>query len=893
LKAPGFLTSLAGLLLAARSLAQTNSPTSPAELEGTVHETVAVPVNQLLSPAGAQIDLPEARPQVIAASPDGRLVAVGGRHELVLIDPANDRIVQAVALPADRLKIEKAGETNPVSPYILTPDPGAQASYSGLVFSPDGRRIYLSNVHGDIKVFGVNDDRRVKALHSLSLPSTGSSEHKTEIPAGLAVSPDGKRLYVAGNLSNRLIEMDTATGKVLRTFSVGSVPYDVVLCGSKIYVSNWGGRRPDAQSTVGPAGRGTTVRVDPVRFITSEGSVSVINLQSGKLGKEILAGIHSCGMALSPDKHYLAVANSGADTVSVIDTQADEVIETISLRWQPKDLFGASPNALVFDKTGENLYVCNGTQNAVAAVQFQPGKSQLIGLIPTGWYPGAIAFDARHGKLCVANIKGLGSGKRFKPGERIELNSHQYRGTISIIPAPGKSKLAVFTKTVLQNYGHAAMEAAMLPPRPDVPARPVPERVGEPSLINHVIYIIKENRTYDQVLGDMKEGNGDARLCIFGEKITPNQHKLCREFVLLDNTRCSGVVSADGHQWTDSAFANDYIEKSFAGFVRSYPFYGDDAMAYSPAGFIWDHALAHGRTVRDYGEFTLDSVTWKDPKKRGPPGFLDVYRDFTQQTGLILARSKPSVASLRGHICTNTVGFRLNVPDVFRARQFINELKEFELRDGGRHFPNLIIMLLPSDHTNGTKPGSATPAAKVADNDLALGQIVEAISHSIFWTNTCIFAIEDDPQAGFDHVSSYRTTAYLASPYTRRGAVIHIPYNQTSLIRTIELMLGLPPMHQLDATATPMFDCFTAQPDFRPFAVVPNQIPLDQMNPGLKAIKDPIQKKLALASAKLPLDEADECPEDLFNRILWHAQKGSDAPYPAWAVTVSKKSAPR
>jgi hypothetical protein len=316
-------------------------------------------------------------------------------------------------------------------------------------------------------------------------------------------------------------------------------------------------------------------------------------------------------------------------------------------------------------------------------------------------------------------------------------------------------------------------------------------------------------------------------------------------------------------------------------------------MAYSPAGFIWDNALAHGKTLRDYGEFTLDTVAWKDPKKRGAPGFLDCYRDFVEKTGLVLATSKPSVESLRPYLCTNTVGFKLNVPDVFRARQFINELKQFESSEGGKGFPNLMVLMLPGDHTSGTKPSSPTPAAKVADNDLAMGQIVEAISHGKFWKDTCIFAIEDDPQAGFDHVSSYRTTAYVFSPYTRRHALVHIAYNQTSLVRTIELMLGLPPMNQLDATATPMFDCFTEQPDFAPYTALPNQIPLDQMNPALGAITDPVQKSFALASAKLPLDDVDECPEDLFNRILWNAQMGSVAEYPTWAVTPAKNRSPK
>ncbi|MEO5802301.1 MAG: bifunctional YncE family protein/alkaline phosphatase family protein [Verrucomicrobiota bacterium] len=843
--------------------------------------SVSVPINQVLTPAGIQVELPGMRPQVIALSPDGKLLATSGKHELILINPIDGKILQTSPLPLDDLR---ADDTNEVSEQILKPDPGAQASYNGLVFSRDGKRIYLSNVAGDIKVLAVGKDNKVSALHSLPLPQSKLTQRKSEIPAGLAISPDGKRLYVAGNLSNRLLELETATGKILRTFDVGVAPYEVVLVGEKVYVSNWGGRRPNAHSTTGPAGQGTTVRVDPIRHIANEGSVSVINLRNGKVEKEIVVGLHSTAMALAPNGRFIAIANSGSDTLSIIDTRRDEIVETISLHWQPKDLFGASPNALVFDKSGKQINVCNGTQNAIAVVRFNAGKSKLAGLIPTGWYPGAIALDSQLNKLCVANIKGIGSGKTFTPGEKVELNSHQYRGTLSLIPVPGKSKLAEYTKTVLDNYGAAAIQAALLPARENIEPRPVPERFGEPSVFKHVIYIIKENRTYDQVLGDMKEGNGDARLCIFGENITPNQHKLSREFVLLDNTRCSGVLSADGHQWTDSAFVSDYLEKSFAGFPRSYPYYGDDAMAYSSAGFIWDNVLAHKKTLRIYGEFTRDTAEWKDPKRKGSPGFLDCYRDLIDQTDLVEIKSRATIKSIEPYLCTNTAGFLMRVTDVFRARQFINELKEFE-RNG--NFPNLIVMLLPSDHTSGTSPRSPTPSAKVADNDLAFGQIVEAVSHSKFWKETCIFAIEDDPQAGFDHVSSYRTTAYVVSPYTRRHAVVSTDYNQTSLVRTIELMLGLPPMNQLDASATPMFDCFTNQPNFTPYITLTNNIPLDQMNPDIKAIRDFIQKKFAIASSKLPLDAVDECPEDLFNRILWHAQKGL-AEYPAWAVTAAK-----
>jgi DNA-binding beta-propeller fold protein YncE len=702
----------------------------------------------------------------------------------------------------------------------------------------------------------------------------------------LALSADGQRLYVVLNLSNRLLEMDLQTGKTLRFFDVGVAPYEVVLAHGKAYVSNWGGRRPDAQSQVGPAGRGTTVRVDPVRAIASEGTVSVVDLQTGQVLNEIQTGKHTAPMALSPDDRHLAIAVAGNDTVKILNTETDQFVETIPLQWQPKDLFGASPTALVFDRAGKWLYVSHGTQNAIAVVKFEPGHSALAGLIPTGWYPAAIALDTKRGRLCVANLKGIGSGKRFAAGQKVEFNSHQHFGTVSIIPVPGKSKLADYTKVVLANYGHAVMETALLPPRQGVAARPVPERAGEPSVFKHVIYIIKENRTYDQVLGDMKEGNGDAKLCIFGERITPNQHTLCREFVLLDNTRCSGICSADGHQWADSAFASDYVEKSFAGWPRSYP-YGSspgsvDALAWSPSGFIWDDALTHGKTLRVYSEFCLDQSGWKDPKKKGKPDFLDYYGDFKEHTGETLVACKPSVESLRNYFCPNVTGFNLSVPDVLRAERFITELSEFE-RKG--EMPNLIVMMLPCDHTLGTRSKHPTPAAKVADNDLALGQIVEAVSRSRFWKDTCVMAIEDDPQAGFDHVSGYRTTAYVASAWTRRHAVIHTPYNQTSLVRTIELMLGLPPMNQLDATATPMTDCFTNTPDFTPYTALTNNIPLDQMNPDLKAINNPILKKDAIVSNRLPLDEVDEAPEDIFNRILWRAQKGTTEPYPVWAVS--------
>jgi YVTN family beta-propeller protein len=845
-------------------------------------DRAVTPVNQIIEPAGRQVYLPRLRPQALALSPDGRILVTSGKsHDLIVIDPASAKVLQKVLLPSEEATVTNAA---PASPHILSSDDDEQLSFTGLIFSPDGSRIYLSNVSGSVKVFGVDARHRVQALYSIPLPPANAPRRKEEIPTGLALSKDGKRLYVALNLGNRVAELDSATGEVLRLWEVGVAPYDVVAVGDKIYASNWGGRRPAADSVTGPAGRGTVVRVD-AHGVASEGSVTVIDTKANKVLPEILTGKHTCALALSPDGRYLVAANAASDTLSVIDTRSDAVVETICARQDPGDLFGASPNALAFDKSGKRLFVCNGTQNAVAVFNFKAGKSRLLGLIPVGWFPGAIVCDWPRHALYVANIKGMGNGRPRKSNGKVEFNSHQYYGGISLVTDPNKKELKKYTRRALAGMRYPLLKLAALPARTGQPARPVPERVGEPSVFKHVVYLIKENRTYDQVLGDIKAGNGDPELCVFGEEVTPNQHKFTHDFVLLDNTYCSGILSADGHEWATTAFATDYMERLFAGFPRSYPDGCEDdevdALAYSPEGFIWDDCLTHGKTLRDYGEFTITRKKWLDKTRAGKPKFMDHYNEFIHGTATIEMHSDPGVETLRPYMDANYIGWDMDVPDVQRAATFIEELKGFEQTG---NFPNLVIIGLPNDHTSGTDPGSPVPAAQVADNDLAFGQIVEALSHSRFWPETCVMAIEDDPQSGWDHVSGYRTTAYVISPYCKRGAVVSTQYNQISLLRTMELILGLPPMNQMDATATPMFDCFTNQPDFTPYLAVTNNVPLDKINPEPRKISDAVLRKDAYASARLPLEKADQCPEDLLNRILWHAMKGSKAPYPAWAT---------
>jgi YVTN family beta-propeller protein len=856
------------------------------ERVGTSAEGRSVtPVNQVITPAGRQVPLPGLRPQAVALSPDGGLLVTAGKtNEIVVVDPATGDILARVKPPADDVTAPPADAE---SARNLKPDTKAIESFTGLVFSPDGSRLYMSNVHGSIKVFAVRDGSLL-ASHSIRLPEAGAPGRKPEIPSGLAVGDEGRLLYVCGNLSNRLLEIDTATGQVRRTFDVGVAPYDVVLVGGRAFVSNWGGRRPGSGDLTGPAGKGTTVRVDPRTHVASEGSVSIVDLSDATV-RETVTGRHASALAASPDGRHVVCANAASDTLSILDASTGAIVDTIWTKRTPAELFGATPDALAFDPDGSRLYACNASQNAVAVIAWDPdekGDTRLLGLIPVGWYPGAIAFDAARRQLAVANIKGLPTEpKRHGKGEG--FNSHHYHGSLSLVPLPDEPSLAALSEIAARNMRAAAVVDAFLPPRNGVAARAIPERIGEPSLIEHVVYVIKENRTYDQVLGDLPQGNGDADLCIFGADITPNQHALASEFVLLDNAYCCGILSADGHNWSTSAVATDYLEKSFAGVPRSYPDGmgpGEiDALAYSPAGFIWDSAAARGRTIRNYGEFMMPNVGWKDAARKGGPDFLACYAAWQAGPGQgdVRFACEPAIETVRPFSAQDTVGWDMRVPDQFRADVVIRELAAYE-REG--RYPNLVIICLPNDHTSGTARGSPTPAACMADNDLAFGRIVEALSKSRFWPKMAIFAIEDDPQAGWDHVSGYRTTCYVASPYAKRGVTVSTQYNTTSILRTIGQILGLPPMNQFDASATPMADCFTDEADLRPFTARPATVPLDQMNPAPQAILDPVLRAAAIASAAMNFEEIDRAPEDALNRVLWAAMKGSQAPYPDWAI---------
>jgi YVTN family beta-propeller protein len=809
---------------------------------------IVVPTNQVLSPAGRQVTFP-GRPVDLALADERRTLVVKNVHGLVFLDVAKGVVKQTLPLPRRR-----------------GPTPGF--SVVGLLVR--GSRVYASDAHEWVQVAR----RRADGAYEWEarLPVRRPKVRGWAQPAGLAAA-DAGQLWVTTTRGNDVQRLDLHTGKVVDAVTVGVAPYAVCrLRPDKVYVSNWGGDPPAAGS---PSARsaGTPVRIDPRTRVANDGTVSVL-VRAGagwKRSKSIRVGLHPSGLARSPDRSRLYVANANSDTVSVIDTATDTVVETIACRPEARLPFGSGSNALAVSPDGKTLYVANGTNNCVAVVRLASrgaGPSKVVGLIPTGWYPGALALSGDGKKLFVANVKGHGSLAR-RPDRRGH-NSHDHLGSVSLIDVPDPVALARSTRQVNANNRLGYSLAGLEKPRKGVKPVPVPARHGEPSLFKHVLYIIKENRTYDQVFGDIKEGNGDPKLCIFGEKVTPNHHALARQFTLFDNFYCSGVLSADGHSWANAAYVTDYLEKAFGGFVRSYPFDGTDPLAFPATGFLWDNALRHGRTLRNYGEFVVE-------ENYAPKGtrWRDLYNDFLKGTRTVKLTPRVSLESLKPYTHPSYPSFPLITPDVYRAELFLEEFRRFEKKGA---LPNLIYMALPCDHTEGTKPDFPTPRAMVADNDLALGRIVAAVSKSRFWKETCIFVVEDDPQAGFDHVDGHRTVALVISPYTRRKHVDCTCYNQTGMVKTIELILGLPPMNQLDLSATALRRCFQDRPDLTPYTCRPSRIALDEMNPPLKALRG---RALywARKSLELDLDHADRADEDTLNRILWHSVRGAE-PYP-------------
>ncbi len=783
-----------------------------------------VPTGQRLTPAGVRIEVND-RPLGMVRSPDGKLLAVTtgsnfAPRGLHLIDLSAKKVVQSVAI---------------------------KDSFVGVAFDPAGKTIYVGGGRGDdVKVFERQPDGTFQPAASIPIPGSA--------PSGLTLSSNGRTLYVALNLKHAVAVIDLET-RMVNEVPVGSYPYTVALAKDKVYVSNWGGRRPRPGDTTD--GRFPVV-LDPRTGIPSSGTLTVLDAASAKVLRQIDVGLHPSALAVSPKADRLYVANANSDTVSVIDTESDRVISTLAVRpWRSAPL-GSSPNALTVSADGKTLYVANGANNAVAVVRPYDTKNSVRGFIPTGWYPTAVALTADGRQLCVASGYGLGSIAPTPPDHK----GRSYRdraGLVTILDLPKSNELRDFTRQVMANNG-----AGRKPSRSPMAGHPVPMDSGEPSPIRHVFYIIKENRTYDQVFGDEERGNGDASLVQFGRDVTPNHHALAENFVLLDNYYAPGDQSALGHRWCTQGYASDWLHKYGNGRNDANP------MLFAPSDFLWDNAKSHGLSVRSYGERGSVAIT------PATAGWSEIYNSWKDRSGKVTIRATPLVLGLRDIYHPGYPGFSTKVTDQWRVDQFLPEFEAYERRGA---LPRLVILLLPQDHTAGTAPGYPTPRACVADNDLALGRVVEAISHSRYWKESAIFVTEDDAQNGLDHVDGHRTVGLVISPWTQRKTVDSTFCTTINMYRTIEQILGLPPSNQFDLAAEPMFATFSSKPDFAPYTALPNRIPLDEMNPPLKALHG-LQRDLAAASSHMDFDEPDDAPEQELNRAIWHSVRGFSTPYP-------------
>ena len=764
-----------------------------------------------LEPAGKQVPL-DTLPMALALSPDGKyLLALNGGYRppsISVLDPAGERELSRVPVPDGWL---------------------------GLTFSPKGDRVYVGG-GSRAAVFEYSfAGGLLQATRAFPVVPEDKRTNRDFI-GDVAISPDGRLLYAADLYHDSIAVINPQSGMVIQRIKTGRRPYRILF-------------HPDGRSF----------------FVTSwtDGTLSQYEAQNGSLLTSVRLGPHPTDMLWLPGKNdpgegefgwmarlFVAAANTNSVyTVGVSEGNQLRLVESINVAMTPRQPVGMTPSALALSPDRKSLYVVCSDANAVAVVDVTQDRSHVTGFIPTGWYPTA-ARALKGGTLVVLNGRGgrsypnpQGPSPVRKPeplhrGIRApEYVARMQTGTASFVPPPTDEQLDGYTRTVLAN---SAYRDSKLETPPAVPP------------IEHVIYIVKENRTYDQVLGDMKQGNGDASLVLFGERVTPNLHKIAREYVLLDNFYVNSDVSADGHNWSTAAIAPDYVQKlwpnSYAGRRKLYDYEGQEPTAVPPAGYLWTNAAGAGISMRNFGYFV-------DNLPQAQPGAVQV-KDVRDSV-------------LRPVTNRYYRGFDLDYPDVDRARVFLRELAEYE-KTG--QMPRLIFVRLGNDHTSGTAPGKISPIAAVADNDYAVGMIVEGISKSRFWPRTAIFVLEDDAQNGPDHVDSHRSPAFVISPYVKKGRVDSSLYNTTSMLRTMELILGLRPMTQFDAGARAMNGLFQDTPAAASYSAEKPRVSLDDRNPAESAT--------AARSARMDFSHEDRIDDDELNAILWRAIKGNEPPPP-------------
>ena len=864
---------------------------------------------QVINPAGTQVDLGiRVRAKAIALNPNLRshtaAVLTLGASEAVEVFDTNTGVVlqNYTALGRD-----------------------SSGSYSGIAYSADGKYLVFSQDSSNVAIAKVSDEGLLEDDAQVSVPPNSSFINCfpnspigpyarpcatfyspwTSYPGGVAISADGKSAYALLNQNNTLARIDLTAKppKMVEEIRVGNAPHSIVIDGTTAYVSNEGGRAAtEADFQIYSAG--TEIVADPVVGAAITGTVSVVDLPSMKVTDTISTGLHPTGMAVYG--RSLLVANTYSDSISVIDMGTNEVLRTIDLGLpigvpgENQPAYGAAPNSIAVDGKRGIAYVALYNANAIGVVDLsRRARHAVLGMIPVAYAPSSVVLDEDANVLIVANDKGIGTRYSFETDYGVSsYNTHQDNGTVSIVPVPDRGTLQVMTKQVFENNHWDLTQNIQSASggSPHTKPVPIPAKIGDPSLIKHVFLIIRENRTYDQILGDVAAGNGDPSLAVFGGKDTPNAHKLVKRFPLLDNFYNPSRQSADGHQWIAEAMAPYADDIQSPDWNRSYPGgNAGDALAYQKKGFLFSEAAAAGLPVKIYGEYVENDTFLQPNGATSEPSWSDFYADAKKfEAGLEptlyyqnTVQAEASVPAVSNHLVKNFPQFDLGIPDQFRVDLWVQDFKN-DVKAGT--VPALSILWVIDDHTG----GPPTPDAEQADNDLAIGRIIDYISHSNVWSTSAIFIEEDDAQNGVDHVDGHRSPGYIVSPYAvQHGPTDHTYYTQVNMTRTIEQILGLPPMNQFDLVASPMRTAFvTGQPsedNFKPWAHVKNQVPLDQgvtasaadptSSPAVQALRKAwLQKKTEIFAGKLTRPDSED--PDTVNHLNWYLSTGFKRPYP-------------
>ena len=949
------LRPLTGLLVAGLSVpALAQSVPFPTYSVGPQPDgSYVVSDGKIITPAGTQVDLGiRVRAKAIALNPNGN-------HTAAVLTMGTSTSNGNGAVEVFNTKTGTVLQN-----YSTVGNTDSSGSEIGITYTPDGKYLLFSQDSSYIAIAKVDPTTGLLSDYAhVSVPIAGSQAtiegtpfaysvntvkcfpnsppgtdgsyahpcgytvgtNSSAYPLGIAVSPDGKTAYAALDVNDTLTKIDltAATPTQGAQIRVGNVPQSVVISpdGRTAYVSNKGGRIAKGSDFQGYSD-GTPVVADNVTGSASTGTVSVVDLSSFKVTKTIDTGLHPTGMAFWGK--YLLVTNTYSDTISVIDTGVNQVIRTINLGLpigvpgEKQAAYGAGPNSIAVDASQDIAYVALYNANAIAVVDLDSvSRDAILGLIPTAYAPSSVVLDHKDRVLIVANDKGIGT-KGIPPQNSFgsahgvsSYNTHQDLGTVSIIPLPTVGDLADWSNQVyLNNHWDLSRNIkSAAGGNPHVKAVAIPKKIGDPSLIKHVFLIIRENRTYDQILGDVAGGNGDPSLAVFGAGVTPNAHALVERFPLLDNFYDPSRQSADGHNWIVQAMAPYSDDIQSPDWVRDYPSNGGDAIAYQKKGHLWDSAIKAGVSFKNYGEY-IEYNTFKVPGCTPIPGvggttfsgschptWSQFYADTQayesgaekQLKYFNTVGSHSPLPNLINNTVQNYPQFDLDIPDQFRVDIWA---EDFEKDVKAGKVPQLSMMWISSDHTG----GPPTAQAMEADNDLAVGRFVDIISHSSIWDSSAIFIEEDDAQDGVDHVDGHRSPGYVISPYVRQDGVVDSTYySQVNMTRTIEQILGLTPMNQFDLVASPMKTIFIDKPpadNFKPWTYVPNLIPLDQGVTATVALKDEspavkalrvgwMKKKQQIFAGKHTKPDSED--PDTVNHLVWYETTGFVRPYPGEA----------